>query len=89
MHTHCCGLICDRENLTVDLLLRTVDLLKAVVSGPAGPAMAGLVFGNGIKLTSNIKSINFQIYSFCSFVDFEINSAGLEFILSLSSLIMG
>ena len=62
---------------------------KAVVSGPAGPAMAGLVFGNDIKLTSSIKSINFQIYSFCSFVDFEINSACLEFILSLSSLIVG
>ena len=57
---------------------------KAVVSGPAG-----LVFGNDIKLTSSIKSINFQIYSFCSFVDFEINSACLEFILSLSSLIVG
>ena len=55
---------------------------KAVVGGPASPAMAGLVFGNGIKLTSSIKSINFQIYSFCSFVDFEINSARLEFILS-------
>ena len=62
---------------------------KAVVGGPAGPAMAGLVFGNGIKLTSSIKSINFQIYSFCSFVDFEITSARLEFILSLSSLIVG
>ena len=24
---------------------------KAVVGSPAGPAMAGLVFGNGIKLT--------------------------------------
>ena len=63
--------------------------IKAVVGGPAGPAMAGLVFGNGIKLTSSIKSINFQIYSFCSFVNFEINNAHLEFILSLSSLIVG
>ena len=62
---------------------------KAVVGGPVVPAMAGLVFGNGIKLTSSIKSINFRIYSFCSFVDFEINSARLEFILSLSSLIVG
>ena len=42
-----------------------------------------------IKFTSSIKLINFQIYSFCSFVDFEINSARLEFILSLSSLIVG
>ena len=41
--------------------------------------MAGLVFGNGIKLTSSIKSINFQIGSF------EINSARLEYILNLSS----
>ena len=36
---------------------------KAVVGGPVGPAMAGLVFGNGIKLTSSIKLINFRIYS--------------------------
>ena len=42
-----------------------VKAFKAVVGGPAGPAMAGLVFGNGIKLTSSIKSINFRIYSFC------------------------
>ena len=42
-----------------------ICLIKAVVGGPAGPAMAGLVFGNGIKLTSSIKSINFRIYSFC------------------------
>ena len=63
-----------------------IYMYKVVVGGLA---MAGLVFGNGIKLTSSIKSINFQIYSFCSFVDFEINSARLEFILSLSSLIVG
>ena len=35
------------------------EIIKAVVGGPAGPAMAGLVIGNGIKLTSSIKSINF------------------------------
>ena len=58
-------------------------------SSLAGQAMAGLVFGNGIKLTSSIKSINFRIYSFSSFVNFEINSAHLEFILSLSSFDCG
>ena len=73
-------------------------MIKAVVGSPAGPAMAGLVFGNDIKLTLSIKSINFRIYSvhlsnsrlirifsFCSFVVFEINSVRLEYILSLSS----
>ena len=29
-------------------------IIKAIVGGPAGPAMAGLVFGNDIKLTSSI-----------------------------------
>ena len=67
----------------------TYVLHRAVVGSPAGLAMAELVFGNGIKLTSNIKSINFQIYSFCSFVDFEINSVRLEFILSLVLLVVG
>ena len=59
---------------------------KAVVGSPA---MAGLVFGYGIKLTSSIISINFRIYSFYSFVNFEINSARLEYILSLSSFDCG
>ena len=65
--------------------LAMVTVYKAVVGGPA---MAGLVFGNGSLLNLHQVS-NFQIYSFCSFVDFEINSARLEFILSLSSLIVG
>ena len=49
--------------------------------------MAGLVFGNSNKLTSSIQSINFESIpsAFCSFVIFEINSACLEYILSLSS----
>ena len=37
----------------------SVNGSKAVVGGPADPAMAGLIFGNGIKLTSSIQSINF------------------------------
>ena len=36
------------------------SLVRAIVSSPAGPPMARLVSGNGIKLTSSIKLINFQ-----------------------------
>ena len=64
------------------------SLVRAIVGSLAGPAMARLVSGNGIKLTSSVKLINFQIYSFCSFVNFEANSYSVHLVV-LALLIVG